>query len=392
MELSDFQRRLLGFPQQAFGMSGNDADLDRARNNNLGQIGLALMAASGRMPAGSRMAALAQGMSQIQDPQSLAMNYAQQRLMQSAMQAKMGEVERQAALRQKLSDPAFVQGLGVNPQMAEVLGPDGVAELLTKRAGMNPLDDELKRAQINAYNNRPVALSPYEEAKQKQQAEFEMRTQEADQIGLQGDDRKEFLATGKITAGSGKAPTQDQANSATFYGMMETAEKDLSNPTIGPAATSRWDRALDAVPGGFGRGFTSPEYQLAENAQRNFVAAYLRKTSGNNITDGEFAMHKPLFFPQPGETDPRVLAQKAQNRKDAMAGILGSSPLEFQRKVEQRKAAEQDRGQPPVAGASAAGAPASASTPNAPQPGDVVKGYRFKGGNPADRNSWEPAR
>lgn len=26
-----------------------------------------------------------------------------------------------------------------------------------------------------------------------------------------------------------------------------------------------------------------------------------------------------------------------------------------------------------------------------PQPGQVVNGYRFKGGNPNDRNSWEPA-
>lgn len=40
--------------------------------------------------------------------------------------------------------------------------------------------------------------------------------------------------------------------------------------------------------------------------------------------------------------------------------------------------------------ASQAAAP-SAAPKAAPQVGEVVKGYRFKGGNPADKNSWEPA-
>lgn len=31
-----------------------------------------------------------------------------------------------------------------------------------------------------------------------------------------------------------------------------------------------------------------------------------------------------------------------------------------------------------------------AAAPSGPRPGDVVDGYRFKGGNPADKNNWEP--
>jgi hypothetical protein len=147
MELSDFQKRILGFPSQAFGMQGGEADLDRARNANLGQIGLALMAASGRMPEVNRMAALAQGLGQVQDPQSMAMNYAQQRLMQSAMQSKMGEMQRQETLREKLADPAYLPK-GVTPQLAEMIGIEGVSKIAIANATKDPLEAEKIRAGI----------------------------------------------------------------------------------------------------------------------------------------------------------------------------------------------------------------------------------------------------
>ena len=42
-------------------------------------------------------------------------------------------------------------------------------------------------------------------------------------------------------------------------------------------------------------------------------------------------------------------------------------------------------------GAPQGAAPQQAATQGGPQPGTVQGGYRFKGGNPADPNSWEPA-
>ena len=36
-------------------------------------------------------------------------------------------------------------------------------------------------------------------------------------------------------------------------------------------------------------------------------------------------------------------------------------------------------------------APSEGGLPEgSPKPGDIEDGYRFKGGDPADRNSWEP--
>lgn len=355
MALLDFASRLLGFnpiqAQQGQPISGPDAsaaaiaqpsleqayqdDLQRAQFDRLGQVGALLFAAGQNMSPKERASIIAQAPQYMGGAERDAMNAAQARIYGMQNRAAQEELARQSQLQKQLLDPKFAQALGITPQIAQALGVSGIQKLIENQAMANTpdniLDREVKQTQLQAAK-KSLNANPYADATARNQAEMDGRMQQADQLGLQGDERKEFLANGKLS-GAGSAPTQDQANAATFYTMMQTAEKQLSDPKIGPVAASRTERAIDALPFGIGRGYTSPEYQLAENAQRNFVAAYLRKTSGQNITDSEFNMHKPLFFPQPGEDDPRVLAQKAQNRADAMKGILGSAPIKFQREV-----------------------------------------------------------
>ena len=355
MALLDFASRLLGFnpiqAQQGQPISGPDAsaaaiaqpsleqayqdDLQRAQFDRLGQVGALLFAAGQNMSPKERATILAQAPQYMGGAERDAMNAAQARIYGMQNRAAQEELNRQSQLQKQLLDPKFTQALGITPQIAQALGVSGIQKLIENQAMANTpdniLDRQFKQTQLEVARKN-LNSNPYSDATARNQAEMDGRMQQADQLGLQGDERKEFLANGKLS-GAGSAPTQDQANAATFYTMMQTAEKQLSDPKIGPAAASRTERAIDALPFGIGRGYTSPEYQLAENAQRNFVAAYLRKTSGQNITDSEFNMHKPLFFPQPGEDDPRVLAQKAQNRADAMKGILGSAPIKFQREV-----------------------------------------------------------
>jgi hypothetical protein len=357
MALSDFAQRLLGFPAQLFdGQSSNpinatnpsaaalaqptmqqlqQQDMQDAGMQRIGQLGMILMAAGQRMTPKERATILAQAPQYMDGMQRDAMTAAQARLMNMQGQAAQDELTRTEALRQKFNDPSYLNSIGLSPEQAQALGPAGIQKLLENQALANTpdniLDRQVKQTQLEAAR-KSLNANPYADATARNQAELDGRVQQAEQLGLQGDERKEFLANGRLS-GAGSAPTQDQANAATFYTMMQTAEKQLSDPKIGTVAADRTERAIDALPFGMGRGFTSPEYQLAENAQRNFVAAYLRKTSGQNITDSEFNMHKPLFFPQPGETDPRVLSQKTQNRADAMKGILGSAPIKFQREV-----------------------------------------------------------
>lgn len=63
---------------------------------------------------------------------------------------------------------------------------------------------------------------------------------------------------------------------------------------------------------------------MAQQAQRNFVNAVLRRESGAVISDEEFANAAQQYFPQPGDS-PAVVAQKAQNRMTAIAGVRRAS-------------------------------------------------------------------
>jgi hypothetical protein len=50
------------------------------------------------------------------------------------------------------------------------------------------------------------------------------------------------------------------------------------------------------------------------------------------------------------------------------------------------------KGQPGASTATPQQSTPAAARPSSPKPGDVIDGWRFKGGNPADRNNWEQAR
>jgi hypothetical protein len=69
----------------------------------------------------------------------------------------------------------------------------------------------------------------------------------------------------------------------------------------------------------------SDNSQRAEQAQRDFVNAILRRESGAAVSETEFDNARKQYFPQPG--DSRVLKeQKAANRKLAMDGVLAEVP------------------------------------------------------------------
>ncbi|WP_433897400.1 hypothetical protein [Stenotrophomonas geniculata] len=122
--------------------------------------------------------------------------------------------------------------------------------------------------------------------------------------------------------------------------------------------------------------------QQAEQAAREFLAAVLRKDTGAAITAQEFDIYGQTYLPQPGDS-PATLRQKAKSRQvalDAIATGLGPERAAIARPgpagVGMAGGAVRTLGDPPAAS-------------GGPTPGAIRNGYRFRGGNPADRNAWE---
>jgi hypothetical protein len=116
---------------------------------------------------------------------------------------------------------------------------------------------------------------------------------------------------------AGAAMNNDQSNAALYADRMRAADAILT--ATGPVQTDMKQRAMAAIPG-VGNFLVSSEFQKADQAQRDFINATLRRESGAAISDGEFANARKQYFPQPGDGD-EVLAQKAANRALAITGI-----------------------------------------------------------------------
>jgi len=186
-----------------------------------------------------------------------------------------------------------------------------------------------------------------------------------------------FGADGKPLAGAPKPLTESQGKASLFASRMDKANQIMTGlNNSGTKNTSAIKSALESVPliggalGTAGNFAASDPQQRLEQSQRDFVNAVLRQESGAAISSSEFESAQKQYFPQRGDSD-ATIAQKAANRATAIQGMaLQSGPGAAKLGV----GAQQQ---------SAAGQKKSALK------GQVMDGYRFKGGNPADQNSWE---
>lgn len=160
---------------------------------------------------------------------------------------------------------------------------------------------------------------------------------------------------------TGKPPklTEAEGKNSGFLVRANTAQETLN--ALEDEGTSLWNSTVGQIPKA-GNYLRSQDAQKYDQAKRNFINAQLRRESGAVISPEEFANADQQYFPQPGD-GPDVIAQKRQNRQDAIRGLeIGSG-------------AGAQLAQPPAAGA--------------PATGSVEDGYRFKGGDPANPASWE---
>lgn len=111
-----------------------------------------------------------------------------------------------------------------------------------------------------------------------------------------------------------------QGRSAAYADRMAAADAVLSDPRLEAAQTDLVQQGLGNVPVA-GNFLTNEDKKLADQAQRDFINAVLRRESGAVISPSEFENARQQYFPQPGDT-PAVKEQKKRNRKLATVGIM----------------------------------------------------------------------
>lgn len=173
-----------------------------------------------------------------------------------------------------------------------------------------------------------------------------------------------------VVAGPGMTPmrgaskdsklTESEGKTTLYLNQMRDASNtlsDLERRGINPSPV-----LVGMAGNGITNVFAPNGAQQVAQARNQWAEAYLRVKTGAAATPGEVENNVRTFFPVPGDS----------------AAVV-------QQKAEARAAAE--RAMVPLAGKGAQTVPAPKS--GAPAAGQVIDGYRFKGGNPADRNNWE---
>jgi hypothetical protein len=122
-------------------------------------------------------------------------------------------------------------------------------------------------------------------------------------------------------------PNEEQAKASGFSDRLIEADSVISTPTATEAGTSALQSVASKVPL-VGNYLVSDEFQMSDQAKRNFINAQLRRESGAAIAPSEFENANKQYFPQPGDS-PAVIAQKKQNRKTAIQSMKKSSGASY---------------------------------------------------------------
>lgn len=180
-------------------------------------------------------------------------------------------------------------------------------------------------------------------------------------VTMRGQDMTDARQRDSNAIALGNKPLNDTQSKALLFGSRMRE----ANNVLEELAKSGTTTSIPGSRSGYGVGsvvtaLSSAPRQQIDQAKRDFVNAVLRRESGAVIAQSEFDNADKQYFPQIGDS-PQVIEQKKRNRQLAIDGILAEVPE-----------AKRD-----------------SLKPAGPKPGDEVDGYRFKGGNPADPNSWE---
>lgn len=170
---------------------------------------------------------------------------------------------------------------------------------------------------------------------------------------------------GKFNEGEGKAAgfaDRMLQSEGILRGTGGAAGVEAQGADLGQTARSK-------VPT-VGNYLVSQDRQKFEQAKRDFINAQLRRESGAAISASEFESADKQYFPVPGDS-PETIKQKAANRRAAVEAIGREGGRSYRPKMIYTT---------------------DGRVVALPKVGELKDGYRFKGGDPSDPNSWAKAQ
>jgi hypothetical protein len=305
-----------------------------------------------------------------------------QRLMAQAKAAKTEQLEKAAKF----------QGMLGNLAMAADT-PEKWGKAIETARGMGL--DVGKYANFGA---RDIVLAQAGKTGEMLKGELERRKADGEATGkppsgyrLGGQGNLEAIPGGPADKQSEAKFSEGAARSANFSNMMVKAEGELKGFAGNPLGFGGSLRE-SVMPEGAANPMRSSEYQKYRQAAMQWVRAKLRKESGASISDSEFEGDFRTYFPQYGDS-PEVIAQKKAAREDAARGVIAESRGAYENMFPREQApARAAAPATPVRINLDQGTRQVQEAPGRIAPGHVEDGFRFKGGNPADPQSWEQVR
>jgi hypothetical protein len=298
-------------------------------------------------------------------------------------------VHGQGAFDKLASDPNQVKAqaqIVLDHAMAGLVDPDkqfqAHAEMIKAHFTQG---EETKRADANraAEDARSAAGRAVTIRGQDLEAGRSNKPQLVEVPNADGTTTKKWLIPGQLegptvgTSPPGAKLSETQGNAKAFGLRAQDANATLEAMMTGPNAYNPTGIAAAkdaAAAGGAANFLASDAGQKYQNVAKAFIAPILRKESGAAISESEWKSAKQLYIPIPGDSS-TVLEQKARNRADAIEGL---------------KVQAGPTGLPDVKSPTGS-TPTAAAAPATPKPGALVKGYRFKGGDPSRPESWVKA-
>lgn len=188
-------------------------------------------------------------------------------------------------------------------------------------------------------------------------------------------------------AAGGRSSVPQAAPNTNVTQMLENveglrrAQRALELATARPESFGMWQGAANMFPGTLER--LDPGGVEARAMAADLGSLVVNQRSGAAVTAAEFPRLRP-FIPQVGDP-PEVVQTKLRRFVEEYRAIIRDQYDAFGPRSGYRPL-------PVVEEALRGERPTNANQPTVPRVGEVRDGWRFRGGNPAERNSWERAQ